>query len=360
MDVLRYSATQAQTYLATQCTQKAACIPTLQTCLTNTNSCLSTVCSQYTALQATAASVGPEAACWLCVIEPSLLRCPQQTSLWSCIPTGSGWTAGFKVCNTTASFNYGRCCQWTVPAGVTCARFQLWGAGGGSGVGRCCGGSPFGSSGAYASVSIPVQAGWTYTLCAGCAFCCYPCGCAQSRLPGCPTWVTGCGLNNVCANGGQGRLSIWMQAFGKPVPCRLSGLLGVNGGASICCGGSYFCGPAGCSMCGEIPYVPGASYFGSTTNNSPVYGIRGMWPRACWDTGYCGYYIHPPIYGFESTSQCCWCWTSSSTCCGRVFSACCAYLQIPGAGGAPSMSKTTNYGLCGDMGRMGMVCVCYK
>jgi hypothetical protein len=46
---------------------------------------------------------------------------------------------GFKVCATNF---YGQASNvWTVPAGTQYARFQIWGAGGGTGSGCCCGGS---------------------------------------------------------------------------------------------------------------------------------------------------------------------------------------------------------------------------
>jgi hypothetical protein len=360
MDVLRYSATNAEAYLITQCIEKTACVPIRSTCLSNSNTCLSTLCSQVSALQSTAAAIGPEASCWTSTIEPSLLRNPAQTALWACIPTGSGWTAGFKVCRCAgnAQFNYGRSCSWTVPAGVTCARFQLWGAGGGGSGGACCSSNPFGSTGAYASVIIPVTAGQTYTICSGCALACYPCRFAANRFPGCPSYVQGTGLINFCANGGQGRMGIWSISYGRRNPRRMAQVASNYAGWTMCNGGSHFCSVGSCASCGEIPYVPGASYFGATTSNALVYGIRGIWNRACWDTAANGYFIHPPIYGFESTSQCCF--SYSGQCRGVCFSACCGYLQIPGAGGAPNISKSNNYGGCGDMGRAGMVCICYK
>jgi len=360
MDVLRYSATNAETYLRTQCTEKTTCLPTRTTCLSNSNACLSTVCSQVSALQATAAAVGPEAGCWATFIEPCLLREPFRTAFWSCIPAGSGWTGGIRVCRCAGNpiFNYGSCCAWTVPGGATCARFQIWGAGGGSGAAGCCGGSVFGSTGAYASVIIPVSAGQVYTLCAGCAFQCFPTRLSGTgRFPGCPSFVLGTGLSNFCANGGQGRMGTWMQMYGRRNPRRLANVAW-NYGWCLCGQGTYFCAATSNSRSnGEIPYVAGASYFGSTTNNSLVYGIRGMWNRACWEP-FQGYFVHPPIYGFESTSQCCFTWTA--TCCGRTCSACCGFLAIPGAGGVPSTSTFQNYGACGDMGKGGMVCVCFR
>ena len=361
MDVLRYSATQAESYLTTQCSLNASCIPALQTCLVNRNQCLTTVCNQFLQVQASASTFDAAATCWVQVIEPCLLRQPSSTALWACIPTGSGWTGGFKVCRCAGNpqFNYGSCCAWTVPGGVTCARFQIWGAGGGSGAGHCCGGSPFGSTGAYASVIMPVTAGNTYTLCAGCAFACYPTRRNLGRVPGCPSWVQGAGLCNFCANGGQGSLGVWMAQQGKRSICKLAAFTALNyQGPCICCFGSHYCAQVN-ATCGVIPYVAGASYFGTTTTRSIVYGIRGMWPRFCHDTNHFGCQTHAPIYGFESTSQCGFCWTSG-TCCGRVFSACCGQLQVPSAGGWGSIGMGGSYGVCGDMGKAGMVCVCFK
>lgn len=351
MDVLAYSAFNQQVTLNQQITAKT--------------SCLSTKCSETAALQATAVGLSTSAICWVRCIEPCLLREPNQTSFWSCIPDLTGASSGFKVCNTAAQFNCGFCCQWTVPAGVTRARFQLWGAGGGGGLGRCCGGSPFGSTGAYASVIIPVTAGDTYTLCAGCAAFCRTCtnNYAQptGRFPGCQSFVTGNGLCNFCANGGPARLGTWLAAYGKTNPNRLSSIAAESAGACLCNAGHYYCFSNSCATCGIIPYVPGASYFGTTTSaTSPsiVYGIRGMWPLICFDTNHQGYQCHPPIFGFTSTSQCVLTW--SSTCCAGGFSAAGGTLQIPGAGAyASTTSGGCTCGQCNDIGRMGMVCVTF-
>lgn len=294
---------------------------------------------------------------------------PNQANLWCLIPTlpatGCPWTAGLKVCDTSGCWNCGATCTWTVPAGVTCARFQLWGAGAGSGYGCCCAFTPFGGTGAYASVIIPVTVGDSYTICSGCAFCCFSCNSNYNsffgRVPGCPSFVTGTGLCNFCANGGQGRIGNWMAAYGRLNMNRLGHVNYNSAGPCLCCMGSHYCFNNSCSTCGAIGYVPGAAYFGTTTSASCpsiVYGIRGMWPFICFDTNHHGYQCHPPIYGFESTSQCILTW--SSTCCAGGFRAACNFLQFPGAG---SYASTTMGGCtcsqCGDMGRMGMVCVTY-
>jgi len=352
MDVLAYSAFNQQVLLNQSIVEKT--------------SCLATKCSETAALQAAAAGFDAAAVCWVRCIEPCLLRRPFEgfsSGYWSCIPSLTGASQGFKVCDTSTQFNCGATCTWTVPSGVTRARFQLWGAGGGANKAPCCcGDAPFGSTGAYASVIIPVTAGCSYVICSGCAFCCF--GSTTSgaqRIPGCPSWVTGPGLCNFCANGGQGALGHWMSAYGGSLsgPCYL-GTLNCTG-QSICNQGGDTCMTGSCSSGGIIQYTPGASYFGTTTSvTSPsiVYGIRGMWPLMCWSTNNYGYQCHPPIYGFESISRCNPSY-SSGNCCGYRCRAECNILQVPGAGGFYSHAMGGGNGLCGDMGRMGMVCVTY-
>ena len=347
MDVLRYSAIQAETTINTTINQRTACVNTKAAEFASVN---------------TAATALAEQVCWVQCREPCLLRAPDSTSQWAFIPGLPGATEGFKVCNTASQFNCGFCCAWTVPAGITRARFQIWGAGGGGGVGRCCGGSPFGSSGAYASVIIPVTAGSTYTLCSGCAFCCRACAnnynAPESRVPGCPSCVAGPGLTNFCANGGQARLGTWMAAYGKRNVNRFANLTQDSAGSCLCCMGNHYCFSNSCATCGEIPYVPGADYFGqATAEGSLVYGVRGMWPRICYDTNHHGYQCHAPIVG-STTAQCILTWTS--TCCAGGFRAENGILQVPGAGAYASTAMAgCTCGNCGDIGRMGMVCVTF-
>jgi hypothetical protein len=155
-------------------------------------------------------------------------------------------------------------------------------------------------------------------------------------------------------------MGTWMAAYGKTNANRLSTIAAESAGSCFCATGASYCF-AGSSTCGIIPYVPGASYFGtttSTTSPSIVYGIRGMWPLICFETNHYGYQCHPPIFGFTSTSQCILTWTSS--CCAGGFRAECGIMQIPGAGAYASTTMGgCSCGQCGDMGRMGMVCVTY-
>jgi hypothetical protein len=151
-----------------------------------------------------------------------------------------------------------------------------------------------------------------------------------------------------------------MAAYGKASANRLSSIAVDSAGACFCATGASYCF-CGCATCGIIPYVPGASYFGtttSTTSPSIVYGIRGMWPLICFETNHYGYQCHPPIFGFTSTSQCVLTWSSS--CCASGFSAANGVLQVPGAGAYASTALGgCMCGQCGDFGRMGMVCVTF-
>jgi len=101
---------------------------------------------------------------------------------------------------------------WTVPTGVNCVTFEIWGAGGGGGAKCCCEcyhqGSG-GSSGNYASITVPVVAGQSYALCVGAGgmytesgnssqhSCCY-------GGDGGFTSVTGPSITTLCAGGGVG------------------------------------------------------------------------------------------------------------------------------------------------------------
>lgn len=345
MDVLAYSAFNAQKLYEAEVTAK--------------RSCITTKCPETVAAQALADAFTPQGACWTQCIEPCLLREPYRVAYWACIPTLSSPTGGLRIWDTASGFfNQGICCLWTVPTGATCARFQIWGAGGNSASSACCGGSPFGSTGAYASVIIPVTAGTTYTLCSGCAyFCCSYCG-ADGRRPGCSSFVIGTGLTNFCANGGEGKLGSWMAQYGKINNCRLAHHTFPSAGGCFCCCGTSYCA-VGCASCGEIPHVPGATYHGTTTSGALVYGIRGMWPIICWDTSHFGYQVHAPIYGYETSSCCCQTWTSSCIV-GGCRKACCGCLQIPGAGGWAHVAMGQSNYQCGDFGRAGQVCVQWK
>jgi hypothetical protein len=100
----------------------------------------------------------------------------------------------------------GKCCQWTVPAGVTKATFEIWSAGGGGAGQTCCNCCSMGipaAGGSWAVKTIGVTAGDTYTICAGGTYSCEQFhGCSGGK--GCTSYVTGNGLTNFCVLGGCG------------------------------------------------------------------------------------------------------------------------------------------------------------
>ena len=96
------------------------------------------------------------------------------------------------------------------------------------------------------------------------------------------------------------------------------------------------------------------------TAENVVYGIRGIWPKQCWDSNHYGYEVHAPVPGFKDTTMCCAQYTSGN-CCGCLCSAWCKdCLRVPGAGGWGSHAMGGGNGLCGDAGKFGMVCVQWK
>lgn len=107
---------------------------------------------------------------------------------------------------------------WTVPQGISEATFQLWGGGGmGAGSYHCQQGVP-GGSGAFAVKKVSVTPGDQYTLCLGdiidngsqtTYLCTEPSntGCSSTDINhgkrGPKAYVTGTGLTNFCAEGGN-------------------------------------------------------------------------------------------------------------------------------------------------------------
>lgn len=298
-----------------------------------------------------------EAGCWQCAF-PHLTTC----------------TSSLCVYDNTNYFRCGKCCNWTVPAGATKAKFELWGAGSGSGAGICCGGSPTGASGAYATIIIPVTAGCQYTLCAGCAhsaqsYCTAWCG----DLSGCKSFVVGYGLTNLCADGGCFNL---MRAqiirnrlcgpsadgsccmFKAPRCCASAVGVNICGPSCLtlttCIFGHYLCQQASLESCGIIPVMPDCL---STFYGTP-FGYASMLGGACWDTNYYGYDIAPPtltaVNGYTAGGCCCYSW-SSGTCCGTRAQACCQIRCFPGAGGTPTHVMGGSLELYGDWGRTGMI-----
>jgi hypothetical protein len=142
-------------------------------------------------------------------------------------------TFGVKwVYGTPNSCSPGCCCLWTVPTGVNSVFFEIWGSGG-SGSGACstsrCHHYRGAGGGAYNSRVVPVQEGWTYTICAAGNGPC--CRIECSGCQGCTSYVTGCNLSNFCAIGGSPACANtdWTTACHSVWDCCLQAN-GTNGG----------------------------------------------------------------------------------------------------------------------------------
>ncbi len=299
-----------------------------------------------------------------------------QANQWCRIPTGWGedglgsWTNGFKVCDTSGYYRCGSSCTWTVPGGTTCVRFQIWGSGGGTSESRCCMHTMPGDTGAYASVIMPVTSGSSYTMCGGCAYCCYAGSDGYNQVRGCPSYITGPGLTNFCAEGGWSGC-MYKQICDRndlyfPVKCNSCCCMWINGcmcrsGATICSGDFETPGfgyPDG-YYSGVMPWLAcTVQAYGSATGGE-VWTIRGQSSHVHVDENYPMRMWSATVYGY------------ADKCCGRggcfVCNNCGGHCQSAWTTGARSIPGVGGWGTsscggdctCGDSGRMGMVCVSY-
>tara|TARA_X000000368_G_scaffold418761_1_gene419836 strand:- start:2080 stop:3153 length:1074 start_codon:yes stop_codon:yes gene_type:complete len=310
-----------------------------------------------------------------CIVEMSNML---QANQWCQIPTGHGedgtgtFGNGFKVCDDTGYYRCGRSCTWTVPSGTTQARFQIWGSGGGSNESRCCGFSPIGSSGAYASAILPVTAGQSYTLCAGCAYCCYAQSDGTHMIQTCPSYVQGTGLTNFCAQGGFSCIYLQIKHRNDqffPSFCGYCCCNWMNG--CICKSGAWVCSefstpyhgyPEGYCDGSYMPWLnEDVKYYGDATGeNASVWGIRGQWSYLSADYAMPMQYWSATSYGFPG-SCCgrggCWVCDNCGGWCQNAWQQ--GVRQIPGVGGWGN-SRCGGGCNCGDAGRFGMVCVSYN
>lgn len=318
---------------------------------------------------------------------PIRLGCDLQVRPWNCdswasIPSISV-VDGFKVCDVSASeaANQLRCgatCTWTVPAGVTTARFQIWGAGAGSHNMCCCGGGMWGGSGAYASAIVPVTPGSQYIICAGCAQCCWMQSAGPTAGGGSSSWVTGPNLSNFCADGGDPSPYCWLQrAHGRGTA---SGYCVIMNAQSYCtkvskgtvygwcmCSGGGFCWSNTCSGRDSIPFTTSCRMWYGTVSNPTkschfVIGAPGMFNAANLAANPggsnegCMYLTHPPIVNL--TCECCSVYMNSgNTCCGRLGNVQCNVFTWPSRGGYPTSVSGGTDNLGGGYGAAGMVCV---
>ena len=287
-----------------------------------------------------------------------------------------------KVCDADWKYGAGPAtCTWTVPAGVTRAKFQVWGAGKGSNPGCCCGGAPFGQNGAYAELTIDVTPGEEYVVCAGCSCQRY---CCSNTEPGngCASGVTGPGISCLKADGAYcalhncGDLNFLrvQSGFAGSACRRFQNPYCTQSGPCWCSNGEY-CYDSSCATCGVVPVYPGhcndgvtgCSCSGDATRN-PVEGenltVRGIHGGGCLDTNNYGYHIRPPLIDADtgdlfSCATGCYCQTFTSSCCcggcnGKDWD------THPGHGGAGTHTMGGNNQHKGDTGRAGMVQISWK
>lgn len=352
MDILQYSALKEQTDV---CACASTVLPGM----------ISTIGSAYLRSAQAAWDTYRECIC----------RYPGCTAYWyqgipqppSNVNTTVGASNSLRVCdnNSNGLFNCGACCLWTVPTGASFLRFQAWGSGGMAGTGCCCGGGPFGTTGAYASVIMPAVAGCQYTLCAGCAaLCCN----SQSSGPwkNSGSLVLGPGLCCFCADGGCGSLCTWVCCIhGHTSNCATSinSWVGTfNNGLGICNSGGDYCGASTCTY-GSIPFLwageylcgNGTGYYGCTIDFAAGYcvtGLAGMYRCFCNSQPNYGCQTHPPIYGFDTVTQCATSYVSIL--CGYNYI---SSLNYPGAGAWLNNSCGGSTAVYGGPGKMGMICV---
>lgn len=297
--------------------------------------------TQLTTAKAILACHACNPACFICAF-PHLTTCTNSL----CVYDQSGY------------YRCGASCTWTVPAGATKAKFEVWGAGAFGGAGRCCGGSGgFGASGAYATVIIPVTPGCQYLMCSGCSACCNV-YCTQGYTgQGGPSYVTGYGLTNFCAESGchnliRRTLMQRMQLCNLADCCRWQNPSCTSSGACIC-STSHYCFSNSCDSCGLIPVFNDkeVSFYGTPFGHNSMHG------ESCFDGNHYGYDLHPglvdPANGRCTAGCCCYSW-SSGNCCGCMNNACQGYSCQPGMGSYPSHAMGGATEIYGGWGRMGM------
>ena len=395
-DVLYYAALDkylyADTQLAAAQDQKTRADTRLSTAKTTYTNCQTCLTNEIAAKEARQAAAGT-----IYCLNAALCQDPTNITNWASIPkkfTSQDCTsydgffcvgdasanaedpldqAGLNSCCCTCGYQSGLyrcggCYQWTVPAGVCCVEMEVWGSGGWTTGGCCCGGSPFGASGAFGFINMTVCPGETYQLCAGCAACC-TCACSggASIMDNSGSTVCGPGIS-MCAQGAN----TWYKNqttnnYPGGIRCcsrvAAPNCIQASRGGCWCNSGQNWCFGNSCSSCGVIPMGPAMSYFGgcvTPTRPGTTYtvGIRGMHGCFCYDTDNYGYYKSPPIPMFDQVSQCRLTHTSNSchgcTCCaGTGFNA------YPGQGGTRTHAMGGSTNCKGDNGRTGWIRVRY-
>lgn len=278
---------------------------------------------------------------------------------------------GFKVCDTSSYFRCGQSCTWCVPPGVSRARFQSWGPGSGTGSNCCCGGAPFGASGAYSVVELDVTPGHCWCLCAGCAYCCFA---YQTSHGGCGGSTCICSGNanvciTTCSGDTNGCFCKWncvaaVNNLEANSTFQMPGCQSDKCGPENCSGWNFCWDSGNDSMCIDFLYDCQRTWAYTpsvlTTYNGTAYGIPSMFPMMQVSqnnlTNAQTYTCPAPVFGYEDCSCAMTYWQQGTSCFGCNFTGC-NNRQIPGSGGAAGTVGGGCNSCGGDSGRMGMICV---
>lgn len=191
----------------------------------------------------------------------------------------------FAVWNTNdlTALNGGRCCCWVVPAGVTWARFELWG-GGGSGAGACCCMGPlFGpGNGQFSKKHITVTAGTSFLICAAGSGCCHTQCCGTCGFKSFVQCNTG-GAIVACAGGGYfGCVACFQSYQGCVGHCYPSCLLNADNSGDISYG-SFNAVRKESQYCFQRMWSrdAGAPQLANNTRHSPDYCCTQLTRQGC-------------------------------------------------------------------------------
>ena len=202
--------------------------------------------------------------------------------------TGNPNRVFYVSLNNDSAQNGGRCCLWTVPAGITRATFEIWGGGGDGGGGCCCQNAAVGAvGGSYATKSIDTVEGCQYRLCAASTGCCnYCCGVGTDGFPSYVYQITGASVI-ACAGGGQGgnMQPTWTSMANGYICCW--GRLSTSGGI----GDVVICGTGGTAIRSQFchnqtyPIVSGGPFVTGRTSYDNCSGGQAR----SGDGIFCGY-----------------------------------------------------------------------
>lgn len=263
---------------------------------------------------------------------------------------------GFVVCDTSGYFRCGCNCDWTVPAGVTSIRVQMWNPGGGTASVCCCGGSPFGPSGSFALWDMDVTPGDNVVFCAGCANCCYATQTTAGNQSA--SYVCHCGTGKVtgatpisdvcCWNGDITTANYWTTNCNFQLPSQLCG-------PTFCSGWNYCFDTQNDSTCVTWAFSKCTTTF-SNISGTNVRLIPGIWPSHNVSQQNSGTIaISPPVFGFLNLSE--QLIFTTASCAPCFFKGCCGKLAGPGFGGYAGYVNGGCNACGGDSARMGMICV---